>query len=168
MLRLLARAAAPWLCLPLLLVACSSKDTAAPGPAGAAQKPTNATWCGSVPAATNCAGRLDVCGACVGIPADALKRSTDTKEYNGSGPPDLACLTTPTSLKPLGVSKIVTLRGYVKIFANGPDSKNVKIEVFKEKLDGSKPTGRSATRSAPPRSRSTSSPTGRAPSRRRW
>ena len=82
-----------------------------------------------------------MCGACVGTPADTLKRSTDTKEYNGSGPPDLGCLTNPASVKPLGVPKTVTLRGYVKIFANGPDSKNVKIEVFKEKLDGSKPTG---------------------------
>ncbi|MEO7095380.1 MAG: hypothetical protein ABI175_19140, partial [Polyangiales bacterium] len=73
----------------------------------------------------------------------AIARTTDTKEYFGSGAPDVACLS-GTGLKPLdpAASKKVTMRGYVKIFANGPDSRNVKVEVFKEILDaGGQPTG---------------------------
>ncbi|MGZ5969174.1 MAG: hypothetical protein ACXWP4_15980, partial [Polyangiales bacterium] len=44
---------------------------------------------------------------------------------------------------PRGTPKMVTMQGLVKIFANGPDSKNVKIEVYKEELDASgKPQGK--------------------------
>jgi hypothetical protein len=121
---------------------CSSKsDGGTTNPAVAVTPDNSKTWC-DVKAPT-CAA-VNVCGVCVkNPPSTALVRTTDAKEYFGSGPPDVACLS-GTGLKPLdpAASKKVTMRGYVKIFANGPDSRNVKVEVYKEILDASGgPTG---------------------------
>jgi hypothetical protein len=73
-------------------------------------------------------------------PTANLVRTTDTKEYFGTGNPDLGC-DTATTTKPLGTTKNVSLEAWVKIFANGPDSKNVRIDVYKEQLSGGLQTG---------------------------
>ena len=125
-----------------LTFSCSSKNDAGGGTTAVAVTPANQkAWC-DVPA-KDCAS-VNVCGVCVkNPPTTALVRTTDTKEYAGTGAPDVACLS-GTGLKPLDptTSKKVTMRGYVKIFANGPDSRNVKVEVYKEVLDAAGlPTG---------------------------
>lgn len=51
----------------------------------------------------------------------------------GDTTPDLGCLTSPGTV---GTPAMVTLTGYVKLFANGDDSQGVKIDIFKEGTDG--------------------------------
>src|SRR5258708_3982143 len=140
------RVAAPFVVFSALAgaLSCSSSTSPSnPNGGGTPQKPANATWCAGAAAAPNCvSANVDVCGVCIkNAPTTALTRTTDTKEYAGSGPPDLSC-DTPATTKPLGTPKNVTLKSWVKIFANGPDSKNVKIDVYKEQLNGGLQTGR--------------------------
>jgi len=55
--------------------------------------------------------------------------------YSSNNPTvDLGCLASPA---PQGQSQTVTLTGYVKIFAHGNDSSNVKVEMFQEGPNGS-------------------------------
>lgn len=83
-----------------------------------------------------------MCGACVRKPTTALTRTTDTKEYKGTGAPDVSCFNVATPPAPAGASKKVKMKGWVKIFANGPDSKNVKVEIYEEQVDAAGiPTG---------------------------
>jgi len=121
-------------------VACGdSGDNGAAG--GTLVTPKNAYWC-SDSAPSGCI-EVNVCGACVKKPRTELKRTTDAKEYTGSGAPDVSCFDATKAPTPVGASKPVKMKGYVKIFANGPDSKNVKIEVFEEEVDASGvPTGK--------------------------
>ncbi|MFT3771324.1 MAG: hypothetical protein QM820_38400 [Minicystis sp.] len=70
-----------------------------------------------------------VCGVAVLDPTAALARSTDVKEYAGSGPPDVACFN-PASYPKGGASQTVTLEGVAKIFSHGCESKDVKIEIY--------------------------------------
>jgi hypothetical protein len=70
-----------------------------------------------------------VCGVPVLDPPVALTRSSDVKEYAGSGPPDLSCLDVANVPK-LGTSQAVTVEGVVKIFSHGCESKDVKIEIY--------------------------------------
>lgn len=65
-----------------------------------------------------------------------LARATDTDEYFGSGPPDVACFA-PGSYPPAPpASAAVDLKGHVRIFSNGCESNNVTIEVFNVLEDG--------------------------------
>lgn len=125
----------------LLLAACSSSSTEPvdAGGSGGAVTPANAAFCG-VAAPASCS-KVAVCGVCVANPAKEATRTTDTKEYKGTGAVDASCFSgTPT---PVGTSKNVKMKGWVKIFANGPDSKGVKIDVYEEELDASGvPTGK--------------------------
>ena len=127
--------------------ACSSSSNTTPftpGTQGSSSgAPANATWC-TGPAATACKA-VDVCGVCVpSPPAAPVKRTSDTREYAGSGPPDVSCFDKGKAhaYDPKS-TQMATMRGYARIFANGPDSQNVKIEVYKEALDGKgMPTGK--------------------------
>ncbi len=131
----------------VLATACSSKSNDPGTVATPAFVPGNTSnWCTPAAKSTCAAGKVDVCGICVATPPTTdVVRTTDTKEYSGTGAPDVACLK-GVGIKPLApAGKTVTLRGYVKIFANGPDSKNVKVEIFKEQLDAAGgPTGKLA------------------------
>ncbi len=98
-------------------------------------------FCPGAPVAS-CGNRVSVCGVCVAAPTQDIIRTSGWREYSapaGAPDPDLSCFD-PTSpaLAPLDTagSKLVNMRGYVKIFANGPDSNFAKIEVFKEGPNG--------------------------------
>ncbi|MGZ3449584.1 MAG: hypothetical protein ACXVEF_08285 [Polyangiales bacterium] len=130
--------------LSFLFFACSNNaggsNTPVDSGAGSAPAPKNGGYC-TDPAPSGCTTN-NICGVCVPTPPAELVRTTAAKEYTGSGPADVSCFDTKNQ-KPLGTPKMVTMQGLVKIFANGPDSKNVKIEVYKEELDASgKPQGK--------------------------
>lgn len=116
------------------ILGCSEKasvpyDAGATG--GGAVTPANAAFCGA--AAVDGCQKVAVCGVCVPTPAKEATRTPDSKEYKGTGPVDSACFgAAPTAV---GASKTVTMKGWVKIFANGPDSKGVTIDVYEEELD---------------------------------
>jgi len=117
-----------------LLAACSEKNSEpfdAGTSGGGAVTPANAAWCG-VPAPEGCQ-KVAVCGVCVPNPTKEVTRTSDSKEYKGTGPVDASCFSSTPA--PVGASKTVKMKGWVKIFANGPDSKNVKIEIYEEELD---------------------------------
>jgi len=102
--------------------------------------PVNAGWC-TAAGLLGCNG-FDVCGVCVPAPSGEAVRTADTKEYKGTGPVDVSCFETG-AVAPAGTSQKVKIKGFVKIFANGPDSKNVKIDVYEEILDDKGlPTGK--------------------------
>ena len=134
------------LCVVVLAtVACSSEPSVPfeqpdTGVATGLVTPANAHWCKD-PAPAGCSA-VNVCGACVSKPPGALTRTTDAKEYTGSGAPDVSCFNAATPPAPIGTSKNVKMKGYVKIFANGPDSKNVKLEIYEEEMVGGLPTGK--------------------------
>src|SRR6185369_718355 len=73
-------------------------------------------------------------------PVADLKRSSpaNVKEYSGTGAVKVDCFTPagyPAKADPAN-SKTVQLSGTVKIFANGCESKLVKVEVFEVGADG--------------------------------
>src|SRR6185369_8915321 len=73
-------------------------------------------------------------------PVADLKRSSpaNVKEYSGTGAVKVDCFTPagyPAKADPAN-SKTVQISGTVKIFANGCESKLVKIEVFEVGEDG--------------------------------
>ena len=121
------------------LLACSEKSSTIPfdsGTGGGAVTPDNISWCPAAPPTSAC-NAVSVCGVCVPNPPGDLKRTTDTREFKGTGDPDLSCLKKGATLKSLNPGTVkITMKGYAKIFANGPDSANVKIEVFKEGANG--------------------------------
>lgn len=95
-------------------------------------------FCPSAPVAS-CGNKISVCGVCVATPTQEIKRTNGWREYSGTGDPDLSCFDPASpALAPLDKagSKLVNMRGWVKIFANGPDSNFAKIEVFKEGPNG--------------------------------
>lgn len=120
----------------LALAACSSSGAAVPtdgGTSGSGLTPENTTWCTGEAAGCNA---VNVCGVCVQKPTKDLVRTNDTKEYTGTGAPDVSCFDAAGLPKPAGTSKNVTMHGHVKPFASGADSKDVKIEIYEEELDG--------------------------------
>jgi hypothetical protein len=62
---------------------------------------------------------------------------TPARDYCVDGaagaPADISCMMTPPVA---GASQMVTLYGVVEIFANGPDSGNITVDVFSEGADG--------------------------------
>ncbi len=117
----------------------SSPGSNAGGDAGATGQSLSEWFC---PNATvqSCGMQLSVCGVCVPAPpSQNIQRTSGWREYSGTGDPDLSCFDQGSpALAPLDTanSKLVNMRGWVRIFANGPDSNNVKIEVFKEGVNG--------------------------------
>ena len=121
--------------LVVTMLACSSSSSPGGGTTPVTSSgPANLTWCTN-PAPAGC-NRVPICGVCVATPTDPLARTTDSREYSGKGAPDLSCLQKGAALKPLDTagSKKISVKGYARIFANGPDSKNVKVELFREIL----------------------------------
>lgn len=123
--------------IAFLTVACSSGESVPYNPDTGTSTglvtPANAHWCKDPPPA-GCAA-VNVCGACVEPPPAELVRTTDAKEYSGTGAPDVSCFNAATKPTPVGATKNVKMKGWVKIFANGPDSKNVKVEIYEENVD---------------------------------
>jgi len=94
----------------------------------------NSDFCLTQSTTPNCAfiGRnyhTEVCGVAVVDPSSELARSTDVKEYAGSGPPDLGCFD-PANYPAPTASQTVTMSGVVKIFSHGCESKSVDISIF--------------------------------------
>lgn len=126
------------LLLPLVVLAaaCSTKNNTNPIDSGTQTDgglvtPKNAYYCDD-PVPAGCAA-VAVCGVCVPTPPAAeLVRTTDTKEFKGTGPVDVGCFNQSTPPPALTSAKTATMSGVVKIFANGPDSKNVRIDVYQE------------------------------------
>lgn len=133
------RSVVPGFSLLVALAGCSSSsgggDVTPDGGAGAV---IDGFWCPGV-AAASCGAKTSVCGVCVAAPTQEAKRTDGWKEYSGTGAVDRSCFDAASpALAPLDKanSKLVNMRGRVKIFANGPDSKGVKVEVYKEGVDG--------------------------------
>lgn len=72
--------------------------------------------------------------------SSCLTRTSNTDEYAGTGPADLSCFD-PAHYPTAGTSKTVTMKGVVKIFANGCSSEDVTIEIHKVIRDGSENDG---------------------------
>ncbi len=86
------------------------------------------------PAACAAPRTVNACCAWVTPPTTELSRGTNLHYFSSSDPTvDLGCLTNPA---PKGTPMMVTLNGYVKLFANGNDSAGVKIEIFQEGTGG--------------------------------
>ncbi len=134
--------------LAALLASSCGGDTAAPTGGGTTtgggpQCPDNlvntpgSEFCATGAPAVDCilvtaADKNVVCGVPLPDPDMDLKRSSTVKEYAGAGPVKLECFTPagyPAKADPAS-SKTVQISGTVKIFANGCESKLVKIEVF--------------------------------------
>lgn len=100
-------------------------------------------FCAGIATTPNCslvgpAFKNQVCGVPVATPTQDLARSTNVNEFGGSGPPDLGCFD-PANYPKGGTSQKVTMKGVVKIFSHGCESKNVTIEVYDAKDAGPGP-----------------------------
>lgn len=134
-------------CGLVLSVACDDSNSipAGTGPssgtAGTCTEPTKADYCKSCtfpasasPNACTKARNVNACCAWVQEPTQELTRGTGLNRYSSDDPTiQLGCLDAPA---PLGTSKLVTLKGYVRLFSSGNDSAGVKVEIYKEGPDG--------------------------------
>lgn len=112
--------------------------------------PTNDAYCADNGVTNACkTGAVDACGVSLPLPPKEagmtvqLTRSSGVKEYGGSGAPDLSCFELGSLPAPpdKSASTAVTLKGLVKIFSNGCESKNLKIEVHKVTRTGGSDDG---------------------------
>ncbi len=116
------------------------------GPGGTCTSPTLAdddyAGCGTctfsssaVPSVCSAARSVNACCDWVQEPPmTGITRGTNLHYYSSTNATvDLGCLTTPASTQ---ASTMVTLTGYVKLFADGQDSQGVKIELYKEGTSG--------------------------------
>ena len=136
-----------------LALACSSSNTtAAPdggggggGGGGDCAQPVTVdkdAYCESctpaanaVPAACKAPRTVNACCTWVQPPSQPLARGTGLNRYSTNDPTvDLACLDAPAAQ---GASQTITLKGHVRLFSSGGDSKGAKIEIFKQNEDGS-------------------------------
>lgn len=154
--------------LPLSGAGCSSDDKGGggsgggtsdfvnngPGLCSGATRPANDDFCfDKCTAEASCTGTnkpIESCCVLVGEPGRSsadkyLKRTTSTKEYSDpdGAPPNLDCFDPegyPAKPPAGGSSQTATLKGILKVFANGgcepTDLDGVKIEVFKVKRTG--------------------------------
>ena len=77
---------------------------------------------------------LNACCVYTEAPSSEVERGTGLHYFTSADPTvDLGCLATPPAA---GDSKTVTLKGKVRLFSSGPDSKNVKIEIYKQGDNG--------------------------------
>jgi len=95
----------------------------------------NSEFCASIATTPNCtfvdgSYHTQVCGVPVRSPDTELARSTGVKEFGGSGPPDLGCLDPASYPMKTGNSQMVTMKGVVKIFSHGCETKNVTITIY--------------------------------------
>lgn len=89
----------------------------------------------AVPNACKAPRTVNACCTWVQPPSQALTRGTGLNRYSTNDPTiDLACLDAPAAQ---GVSQTITLRGHVRLFSSGGDSKGAKIEIYKQNDDGS-------------------------------
>lgn len=102
--------------------------------------PTNDAFCSANGVVNSCqGGPIDSCGVSTALPPKAngqtveLTRSTDVKEYAGTGAPDLSCFEPESfpAAPDTANSKLVKLTGTVRIFSHGCESKNLTIELHK-------------------------------------
>lgn len=142
--------------LPVLSLAssgCSSTNSAPLANDGGTGEGTGGTGCDNAPALT----KADYCKSCtissaaspnacrpprnvnacctyVQAPTQDLARGVGLNRNSSTDPTlQLGCLDNPGEL---GTPKTVTLKGFLRVFSSGGDSKNVKIEIFKEGKDG--------------------------------
>jgi hypothetical protein len=138
--------------LAVALLACSStNNTVAPdggtssGGVGSCDAPvavekdayceTCSPSAGAVPAACKAPRTVSACCTWVQPPSQALVRGTGLNRYSTNDPTiDLACLDTPAAQ---GTPQTITLKGHVRLFSSGEDSKGARIEIFKQNEDGS-------------------------------
>lgn len=77
---------------------------------------------------------VNACCAFLQAPSQELARGTGLHRFTSDSPTlDLGCLAAPPAA---GASKPITLKGFVRLFSSGNDSKGVKIEIFEEGKDG--------------------------------
>jgi hypothetical protein len=102
--------------------------------------PVNDAYCAEDGITNACkGGPIDACGVSLPLPPKSggktveVTRSSSVKEYAGQGAPDLSCFDASNLPAPpdSAASKPVTLKGVVRIFSNGCESKNLTIEVHK-------------------------------------
>lgn len=113
--------------------------------------PTNAALCDGAPRTVDCESlppnaAFDACGVALRHPTSAgvsleLRRSDNVKEYGGSGPPDLSCVTEGSYPDPPSSSSTATLSGLAKIFSHGCQSSDLQIQVFTVKRTGGEDDG---------------------------
>jgi hypothetical protein len=121
---------------------CSSTGVPASGDGGSpllcgdapAVEDTGLQQCLGCTLASECtqAEPLDACCIQVAAPQEALADGVDLHLYSApdaAATPALGCLTQPGTL---GVPQMVTLTGYVRLFASGQDSQGVEVDVFPE------------------------------------
>jgi hypothetical protein len=82
--------------------------------------------------------KVEVCGAAVAEPPAELKRTDDTKEFAGTGAPEVGCFdpTDPSYPKAAGAPQMVTVEGLAKIFSHGDASTNLDVEFWTVKRTG--------------------------------
>lgn len=134
------------------VVACSSSNSAplANGDGGSssggatcdgAPALTKADYCSTCEISANaqpnqCRAPRNVNACCtfVQAPGEELARGTNLVRNSSSDPAlQLGCLDAPAAQ---GAPKTVTLKGFLRVFSSGNDSKGSKIEVFKEGANG--------------------------------
>lgn len=89
----------------------------------------------AVPSACKAPRTVDACCTWVQPPSQPLVRGTGLNRYSTNDPTiDLACLDAPAAQ---GSPQTITLKGHVRLFSSGGDSKGAKIEIYKQADDGS-------------------------------
>jgi hypothetical protein len=129
--------------LALTVSACSSdggSTTITTGCTGLAPA-TNTEFCEAQRATPDCSRvtgiyKAEVCGVPLRQPPGELARSANVEEYAGDGPPNLSCFDAATYPPKPGPSSPVKIKGIAKIFSNGCESRDVKIEVYTVKRTG--------------------------------
>ena len=124
-----------------VLLACSSKNAVVSGDAGAqcgGAPPADSDFCNTCTPANGAACTtsrpIDACCTYVQAPTQPLVRGTGLHYFTSTDPTvNLGCLATPPTA---GASQMITLTGYVKLFASGNDSQGVKVEVYNEGANG--------------------------------
>jgi hypothetical protein len=123
---------------------CSSSSgpiQGAGGDSGATITPTDNDYCkactrspDATPKSCNDQRPVDACCTCVKAPTQEVARGINLVRNSSSDPTvDLKCLKDPGKLE---TPKNVKLKGFVRLFSGGLDSKGVKIEIYKEGKDG--------------------------------
>lgn len=78
----------------------------------------------------------DACGVGLKDPPAALQRSSNVKEYGGTGAPNVACFQPGSYPAKPDTSQLVTVKGTAVIFSHGCQSKDLKIEFYQVKRTG--------------------------------
>jgi hypothetical protein len=122
--------------------AAASSGNHGDGPCGLVDA-DNSEWCQGDAVDPNCSAITnqtnDVCGIALPNPGSGvvLTRSTNLKEYSGSGPPDVACFEMGHYPAKPATSSMVKIQGHAKIFNQGCNSHDLRIEVFQVQRGGS-------------------------------